>query len=321
MRHVITGGSGFVGTYLVRALADRGGKVTVFDVNPPTDLTGVVEFVPGDIRNASDIRKLNLDAHDIVYHLAARQFHLKVPRLGRDRWFADVNMGGTHELLRAMSTGSSRRLVLFSTDMVYGTPGTSPVTNAHPLRPIGPYGRSKVAAERLIGQARGDFGLKASVFRPRLIAGAGRLGILRRLFALIRRGLPVPLVGSGRNYYQMVAVEDCVSAALAAVERGCPEGPFNLGSDNPPTVQELLRNVIERAKSNSPLVPVPAMLLKPTLRLLDQVGLTLLYPEQLTIADLDYVLDTMETKNALSWQPSRSDADILFAAYRDFVQT
>jgi dTDP-glucose 4,6-dehydratase len=81
--------------------------------------------------------------------------------------------------------------------------------------------------------------LNATIFRPRLIAGAGRLGILVKLFELIRRGLPVPMIGNGTNRYQMVAVEDCVSAALLAVE-GCPTGPFNLGSDAPPMVRDLL---------------------------------------------------------------------------------
>ncbi|OWK24487.1 hypothetical protein AJ87_21295 [Rhizobium yanglingense] len=86
-------------------------------------------------------------------------------------------------------------------------------------RPIGPYGRSKVGAERLLMQACREFGLHATIFRPRLIAGAGRLGILTKLFRLIRAGLPIPLIGAGKNRYQMIAVEDCVAAALAAVER------------------------------------------------------------------------------------------------------
>jgi hypothetical protein len=101
-------------------------------------------------------------------------------------------------------------------------------------QPLLDVGQSKVGAEQLIDKARAN-GLRATVFRPRLITGAGRFGILMKLFRLMRLGLPVPLIGDGRNRYQMVSVGDCVAAALLAVERGLPAGPFHLRSDDPPT--------------------------------------------------------------------------------------
>src|SRR6202042_3571837 len=145
---------------------------------------------------------------------------------------------------------------------------------------IGPYGRSKRDAERLLAQARTTHGIESTIFRPRLIAGAGRMGILVKLFELVRRSLPVPMIGSGRNRYQMIAVEDCVQAALNAVERGCPSGPYNLGSDDPPPVRELLQELIRRAGSHSRVVPTPARAVQAVLKTLDAIGATLLYPEQ-----------------------------------------
>jgi dTDP-glucose 4,6-dehydratase len=278
-----------------------------------------VEFIKGDIREQRDVAKLDLGPDDIVFHLAARQFHAGVPRQKRDEWFADVNVGGTRCLLKAMAIGSSRRIVFFSTDMTYGIPDNTPVSPDHPQRPIGPYGRSKVEAERLMNQASREFGLKATIFRPRLISGLGRLGILTKLFKLIRSSLPVPLIGNGRNRYQLVAVEDCVTAALAAVRQDCPSGPFNLGSSDPPTVRELLRELIRRAGSRSVLVPTPAALLQPALSLLDRAGLTLLYPEQFAIADIDYILDTNSTTARLGWTPQRNDMDIITDAYFGFI--
>jgi nucleoside-diphosphate-sugar epimerase len=62
-------------------------------------------------------------------------------------------------------------------------------------------------AEALIRAASAE-GIDATIFRPRLITGPGRLGILERLFRLIRAGLPVPLIGGGNNRYQMVSVQD-----------------------------------------------------------------------------------------------------------------
>jgi dTDP-glucose 4,6-dehydratase len=319
MRHVITGGSGFTGSYMASALLKQGERVVVFDLDDPPSEIGSVDYVKGDIRHDADVKRLHLDKDDLIYHLAARQFHGWVPRRNRDAWFANVNEGGTACLLRAMASASTQRLIFFSTDMTYGKPEYTPVAPTHVQRPIGPYGRSKVGAERLLARANTEFGLKATVFRPRLIAGAGRLGILRKLFWLIKNDFPVPLIGAGRNRYQMIAVEDCVSAALRAVERDCPPGPFNLGSKNPPAVRELLGELIRRAGSRSLLIPTPAMVVKATLSLTDRLGLSLLYPEQFAVANLEYVLDTETTKTGLGWEPTKNDVDIIFSAYSSFL--
>nr|WP_310524343.1 NAD(P)-dependent oxidoreductase [Polymorphobacter sp.] len=315
-RHIITGGSGFVGSRLADTLLARGERVTVFDIVPPAN--GAVDFVPGNVQHPGDLTKLHLAAGDVVHHLAARQFHGAVPRRHRDSWFAAVNSAGTRHLLSAMSAGGASQLVFFSTDMTYGQPQMSPVPPTHVQAPIGPYGRSKLAAEQLILRAAEDFDLKATIFRPRLIAGAGRLGILARLFQLVAWNLPVPMIGSGRNRYQMIAVEDCVAAALRAVDCGLPAGPFNLGSEAPPTVRALLGSLVARAGSKSVLVPTPARAVQSVLGLMDRAGATLLYPEQFAIADSDYVLDTGPTTAALGWSPARRDEDIIFEAFRHF---
>jgi dTDP-glucose 4,6-dehydratase len=319
MRHVITGGSGFVGQYLAHALIGRGDHTVIFDQQLPDNAPGGVDFVRGDVREEQDLKRLALRHDDIVYHLAARQFHLHVPHRGRDEWFADVNVKGTRCLLEAMSAAEARRIVFFSTDMTYGLPYSTPVTPSHSQSPIGPYGRSKVAAERLIAAAVQEFDLRASVFRPRLIAGAGRLGILTTLFRLIRASMPVPMIGDGKNCYQMVSVEDCVSAALAAADRGCPVGPFHLGSREPPTVRALLSELIRRAGSKSMLIATPAKLVQWSLTVLDGAGLTLLHPEQFLIADIDYILDTTKTETTLGWSPTKSDLDIIAEAYESFT--
>ena len=319
MRHIITGGSGFTGTYLASALVDRGEKVVIFDLDEPRKSSSAVEFVKGDVREDRDLEKLRFHQDDIVYHLAARQFHVGVPHRNRDEWFADVNVNGTHRLLKSMASGGAQRAIFFSTDMTYGIPDLTPIQPFHPQRPIGPYGRSKVGAEKLLIMAGQEFGLKATIFRPRLIAGSGRLGILTKLFRLIKAGLPVPLIGDGKNRYQMVSVEDCVSAALAAVAKEFPPGPFNLGSQDPPTIRQLLRELIRRVGSKSILIPTPASILQPGLSLLDTIGLTLLYPEQFAIANIDYVLDTDHTVFFLNWKPLKNDIDIISDAYAGFL--
>jgi nucleoside-diphosphate-sugar epimerase len=119
---------------------------------------------------------------------------------------------------------------------------------------------------------------------------------------------------------QMVGVGDCARAAILAVAAGCPSGPFNLGSAEPPTTRELLQNIIEHAKSHSRLIPLPAGLLKPVLGAMDAVGLTLLFPEQFGIADIDILLDTSETCRVLRWAPLRGEVDMMNEAYDAFAR-
>src|SRR5262249_23443522 len=238
VRHIITGGLGFTGQYLWKELIRLNQQVTLFDITEPAEpVPDPVRFVRGDIRKPADLARLKLAQDDVVYHLAARVFHLGAPYSNRDQWFRDVNVEGTRILLDAMEVSGANKLIFFSTDMVYGIPDQTPVPTTHERRPLGPYGRSKMDAEDLLSTYR-ERGMHITLFRPRLITGAGRFGILTKLFRLIEANLPVPLIGDGSNHYQMVSVHDCVAAALRAVELGLPAGPFHLGSLHPPTVQE-----------------------------------------------------------------------------------
>ena len=320
MRHIITGGNGFTGKVLANHLLNIKEEVIIFDTHnySSNDIYSKARQVIGDVRVTNDLKKLEIKPNDVVYHLAARQFADSVPRQGRDAWFEDVNVTGTRNVMQAMQEAGARKLVFFSTDMTYGRPDVCPIPPDYPQKPLGPYGRSKLKAELIIRNAEG---ITPTIFRPRLITGYGRLGILGKLFRLIRKGLPVPMIGSGHNRYQMVSVEDCARAAILAVQKGCPPGPFNLGSENPPTTRELLKGIVDHAGSRSILVPTPAAPLKLLLGLLDRSGLTLLYPEQFGIADADILLDTNSTRRELGWTPAIDDIDMMNAAYDAFLAT
>lgn len=318
MRHIITGGSGFTGSVLTQRLLDKGQEVINIDIReqPNIALRQNVHFVHGDVTNSDTLKKLCLREDDVVYHLAARQFADAVPKTSREEWFNEVNVCGTKAVVDEMKNTGCHKLVFFSTDMTYGIPTVCPVPPNHPQNPLGPYGNSKILAERII---RGENSIDATIFRPRLITGPGRLGILGKLFKLIQHGLPVPMIGSGNNRYQMVSVEDCALAAELAVAKNCPNINLNLGSATPPTTKELLGGVIKHAKSKSILLPIPAGLLKPVLATMDKIGLTLLYPEQFGIADKDVLLDTSLTYETLGWSTTKSDIIAMSEAYDSFI--
>lgn len=319
-RFVIIGGSGFVGQWLVKRWVAEGRTMLVDDIAAfPDNNVGGFDYVDVDIRDEAALQRLRLSPNDVVIHLAANQYHLRPPRKGRKAYFFNTNVEGTRNILEAMEKGGCHRLVYFSTDMVYGKPDSLPVKTDHPKRPFGYYGASKWASETLC-EAYREKGLNITIFRPRMIIGPGRLGVLKKLFRLIQWGLPVPLIGNGSNCYQMVSVFDVVEAICLAVQKGCPNKAYNLGSCNPPTVLSLMKALIHKERSRSVVLKTSGKWVKRVLGVLGAFGIEILCKEQYEIADEQYIVDTEETEKDLGWHPQFNDADMLQEAYRQYIE-
>jgi dTDP-glucose 4,6-dehydratase len=318
MKHVILGGDGFLGRFLARELESQGQEVVVCDITKSDlDLYETVPFIHLDITESAALEALELGPDDVVHHFAARLLVPIVKRSQRKEFFWSVNFRGTEKVLEWAYAKGCRKVIYFTTDMVYGHTQTTPRYEDHPREPIGPYGESKLASEKLCESYR-EKGMNITIFRPRMIIGPGRLGILEKLFRLVDANLPVPLIGNGGNHYQFISVFDCVSAVLCALEKGVPPSTYNLGSADPPTVNRLLGALIREAGSKSFLVRTPAGLVKRTLALLDILGVPLMDPEQYLIADETCVLDVSKAAKELGWRPSHTDEDMLVAAYKDY---
>lgn len=314
---LVTGAAGLLGRELVAQAVAAGRAVRGVDLLESPHLPPG-SAVRGDLRDARVCDEACRGAA-VIIHTAARQHHCGVPRWGRRRFFA-ANVDMTRQLLAAAGrSGAARHFILVSSDMVYGVPQGRPFRESDEPVPIGPYGESKLACERLCEQARGT-GLTVTVLRPRLIIGPGRLGVLQKLFERIRTHRPVPILGSGEHRYQMVAVADVAAACLCAVERP-HDATYNLGSSDPPSVRALLTEVCRRAQSRSRLQPLPFGLAKMALGLLHAVRMAPLNPEQYRIAGVDYVLDTTRAQAELGWQPRHSDTDMTWSAYQTYLQT
>jgi dTDP-glucose 4,6-dehydratase len=271
------------------------------------------------ITKPEQVAKVPIAPDDVVYSLAARMLHPIIKRRERYQYFYSVDYHGAVHIIEAMERVGCNRLIQFSTDMVYGPLQTPPPVRVdHPRVPIGEYSASKMALEDYCIGKRAQ-GLKVTIFRPRLIIGPGRVGILGMLFHLIRLNLPVLMIGNGKNRYQMVSVFDCASAAVCSANKGVVNGEFNLGSTDSPTVHDLLSEVIRQARSRSILIPTIAAPAKVVLRFLDRIDLPVLVPEQFEIADHDYVVDIEPTMRLLDWTPRYSDQAMMNDAYRQFV--
>ena len=318
MKYIILGGNGFVGRYLADSLGGKYGhdKVIVVDLQDGLDhrIAPQTRYIKADIRDKDELSRIEMEKDDVVINLAANQYHTKVPS-NREEYFFSVNTVGTRNILEVMKDKGVGNYLMLTTDMTYGKPQYLPIDTSHPQNPFGPYGQSKKACEEICREYRRK-GMNITIMRPRMINGPGRLGILVKLFKLIDMGLPVPTIGNGRNHYQMISVFDCVSAIMAAIEKGLPNDEYNLGSKDSPDIKTLLKGVISTAGSRSIVISTPGKTVKVILRLLDRIGLTLMYPEQFMIADEEYVLDISKTERDLDWHPKYNDADMLQEAYK-----
>lgn len=319
--YYIFGGNGFVGCYLANELLTKNEPVTVCDVQEKLNIqvNKKAGYIHTDIRDKKQLEKFHFTADDTVINLAANQYHNKVPK-NRYNYFFDTNTVGTQNILEVLYEKQCRRYIMFTTDMVYGKPKYLPVNINHPQNPFGPYGQSKKACEDICQRFRNK-GINITIFRPRMIIGPGRFGILIKLFKLIDLGLPVPTIGNGKNHYQMISVFDCVSAIISAIEKGIPNKEYNLGSASSPNITVLLKEVIKYAHSYSFIIHTPGNFIKNILYAFDKIGLTVMYPEQFMIADEEYILDISETQKDLDWFPQYTDRDMLIEAYKTYSET
>ncbi len=322
MKHIIFGGDGFLGTELTKQLTALGEKVLICDRKQTLasgiyDNKDLVSYIKMDVIQPGTFEQIPTDDDDVVYHFAAELLVPILPRKERKKYFWDALYVGTENVFAFMESRGLHNLLYYTTDMVYGHTVYNPRFEDHPRAPIGPYGEAKYQTELLCEKKRKE-GFNISIFRPRLIIGEGRLGILEKLFILIDKNLPVPMIGNGKNYYQFISVSDCAAVCIAAVNKGLPNEEFNVGSLNPPTVRELLTDLINEANSKSFLIPTPAPAVKLVLEGLDRINKPIMDPEQYLIADETCVLEMSKVKNILDWEPKDTDSDLLIIAYRSY---
>lgn len=313
--NLVTGGAGFLGLRLTRALLERGQTVRVFDLHRVPELDPRAEFVAGDIRDRERLKKVAAGA-ELVFHLVGLMPQARAP----DELMQAINVEGTRNALLAAVKGGARRFVFLSSMEVYGYPERSPFAEDHPLRPIGAYGRNKVEAEALCVQYWKEHGLETVSLRPSTLVGPG---INEPTFVLLLKQLKnpppfMPLPAGGRSRFQMTAVSDCVEACLLAAEKpGVGGEAFNIGAEGTLSMREQIEALMHRLNKPVPrLISVPAGLAKRALRLLYRLGLSQLEPDHFNLLDTDMVMDGAKAKQVLGFQPRQTNLDMILESYQ-----
>jgi nucleoside-diphosphate-sugar epimerase len=206
--------------------------------------------------------------------------------------------------------------VYISSTAVYGVPEKHPLVEDDPLVGVGPYGESKIAAERLCAEARLQ-GACVPVLRPKTFLGTGRLGVFQILYDWVHDGKRIPVLGSGHNRYQLLEVDDLCDAIwrAATAPRALANGVFNVGATRFGTVRDDVGGLCAHAGSGARVLPVPAWPAKAALRALEVVHLSPLYRWVYGTADKDSFVSTERIQQALGWAPRYSNAEALVRAY------
>ena len=252
MKALVTGGAGFIGSHLVRALIERGDGVRVLD-----DLsTGSADAVP---EGADLVRGSLLDGRaprrategvDVVFHLAALRSVLRSVESPLPSH--EANATGTLKLLLAAREAGVKRVVVASSSSVYGANPALPRTEDLLPLPQSPYAASKLAAESYALAFHRTYGLPCAVLRYFNVYGPGQdprspYAAVVPLFlkALLSGKRPV-IYGDGRQTRDFTYVSDCVRATLAAGEAKGAEGEvINVASGREVSVLELLESCRE----------------------------------------------------------------------------
>ncbi|HWE26199.1 MAG TPA: NAD(P)-dependent oxidoreductase [Myxococcales bacterium] len=220
MRVLLTGGSGFVGSYVAEQLAGLGHTVRAL-VRPCSDSKFLktlknVEFAPGAVedRASLDVAVREVDA---VVHVAG------LVKARRSEDFYAVNTEGTKNLLaaaEAYAPGLKRFVYVSSLSAVGPSPDGKPIPDDAPPHPVTHYGRSKLAGEEAVLAAKDR--IPVTVIRPPLIYGPRDRETLA-FFTSVKRGV-LPVLGDGTNTLSVVYGEDCASAVVQAAITDGPSG-------------------------------------------------------------------------------------------------
>jgi len=310
MKHLITGGSGFLGNLIARHFVERGESVRVLDIWEDPERLRQIEFFNIDVLDREPVRKAMQDI-DIVHHTAAL-----VPLTKSGRRFQEVNVTGSRIVAEEAAGAGVKWFIHMSSSAIFGAP-ICPATNDSPLKPLEIYGESKLAGELAVRAVAELSGMKLIAVRPRTIIGEGRLGIFQILFDWIKDNANVYTIGDGSNKIQLLHAQDLINAYMRVYEAGKP-GLYNVGTDRYGTIREALENLIRHAGSRSKVKSLPAALTVTMLKILDQLGLSPLAPWHYLTYGKDFYFD-IQPLIALGWKPKYSNDEMLRETYDSFI--
>lgn len=247
MRAIVTGGAGFLGTHLCRALDAAGYEILVIDLkeNPEYHTEQL------DVRDRAAMEQAITEA-DVVFHLAA---YLSVSDSVADPYgYVENNIVGSLNVLEAMRKNGIKNFVFSSTAAVYGEPPVIPITEDSRTMPINPYGATKLAMEAMISSYVYNHGFTGVGLRYFNLYGPEEhhepeTHAVPRFIEQISQGKEVTVWGNGEHQRDYIYISDIVDAHILAIDlmkkRPNEYHYFNLSTEKPTSVMEVIQTIAE----------------------------------------------------------------------------
>ena len=313
---LVTGGSGFLGINLIRYLRHQGvTDITVLDLvefdYPERD---EINAVIGDIRNIDDVRNVMKDV-DWVIHTAAA-----LPLYTKEEIFS-TDIEGTRLLFQEAQHQMVERFVHISSTAVYGIPDHHPLVENDQLIGVGAYGNAKIEAEKIALGYR-DQGMCVPIIRPKSFVGPERLGVFALFYDWAKDGKNFPMIGSGKNRYQLLDVEDLCEAIYLCLIKDTEivNDVFNVGATDFTTMREDYQAVLDRAGHGKKIVGTPAKPLIWFLRILEFFKLSPLYKWVYETACEDSFVSTKKIETQLKFFPKFSNKQALIRNFEWYLK-
>jgi len=255
---LVTGATGAIGPVVVHTFRDSGFQIRTLSLDPidPGVLPYDVEILTGDVTDSSAV-KAAMENIDTVIHLAAL-LHIHNPPPTLLEKYQRINIGGTETVVKAAVEVGVKRLVFFSTIAVYGNSNGQIMTEDTPAKPDTFYARTKLAAERIVLDAkRADGQPLGTVLRFAAIYGPRIKGNYQRLVQTLAHRRFVP-VGDGSNRRTLIYDRDVAKAALLAVQHPNAAGKvYNVSDGHFHTLKEIIVAICHGLGRNPPRFSVP----------------------------------------------------------------
>jgi len=255
MRFVVTGGAGFVGSYLVKLLVKKGHNVVVIDnlhkgkKENLDEVLDEIEFLNIDIRDY-DLMEKNMRDIDGVFHQAALtvvQDSFKDPEE-----YHSVNVDGTENIFK-IAQKNNFKVVYASSSSIYGHQENVPILENFNKKPINPYGKTKLNDE-IIAEKYSKLGVKIIGLRYFNIFGKGQTieyaGVITKFLDRIQDGKPPIIFGDGSQIRDFIHVEDIANANYLAMTSDVSNLHVNIGTGNAISILELAKTMIDVSDLN-----------------------------------------------------------------------
>lgn len=317
MKVLVTGGSGFLGINLIRFLRTKGvDEIRVLDIadfDYPEKNEPWLKFTLGDVRDIPAVEKIT-EGCDVVIHCAAA-----LP-LYSEKDIYTTEVDGSRNVLNAARKFNLDRHVQISSTAVYGVPKKHPIYETDPMVGVGPYGHAKIEAEDVCRAARKD-GYCVPIIRPKSFIGPERLGVFALFYDWAYTGHGFPMIGSGRNRYQLMDVEDLCEAIWAAMTypKDVVNTEFNIGAKDFTTMREDYQAVLDKAGHGKKIHGTPVKPIVFILRILEALKLSPLYPWVYETASTDSFVSIEKAEKLLDFKPKYSNKDALIRNYEWYI--